>query len=75
MSNLTKQKTIKDLLENEPDVLEKFPDPSDIPIVDCIPKEEQYCIQVEDTFWAKKKRLIPDYSVMEAIDSHALKVN
>ena len=59
----------------QPDVLGHFPDPTKVPIVEFIQQKNVNYVKVEDTFWSKKKALIPSYSMLENIDNHVLKVS
>ena len=52
-----------------------FPRHQDVEVLDCTPPKKESYVRMEDTFWSKKKKLIPDYSVMEKIDAHVLKVS
>ena len=52
-----------------------FPDHKDIEVLKYTPIRKDTFIKIEDTFWSKKRKLIPDYSVMEEIDKHVLAVS
>ena len=51
-----------------------FPNHKDVEVLTCTPPRKETFIKMEDTFWPKKRQLIPDYSVMEKIDKHVLAV-
>ena len=51
-----------------------FPDHKDVEVRTCTPPRKEAFVKMEDTFWWKKRQLIPDYSVMEKIDKHVLAV-
>ena len=51
-----------------------FPDHNDVEVLNYTPIRKKTFIKMEDTFWWKKRQLIPDYSVMEKIDKHVLAV-
>ena len=51
-----------------------FPDHKDVEVLTCTPPRKETFIRMEDTFWWKKRQLIPDYSAMEEIDKHVLEV-
>ena len=51
-----------------------FPNHKDVEVLTCTPPRKETFIKMEDTFWSKKRQLIPDYSVMEKIDKHVLTV-
>lgn len=69
-----KSKQEVELYREESEDLCEFPRPESIKILDCTPVKKSMSIQIEDTFWEKKKKLIPDYSVMLKLDEHALQV-
>ena len=52
-----------------------FPDPKTVQVLKCTPPNKGKYTRMEDTFWSKKKKLVPDYSVMERIDAHVVKVS
>ena len=52
-----------------------FPDPKTVEVLKSTPPNKGKYIRMEDTFWSKKKKLVPDYSVMERIDAHVVKVS
>ena len=47
---------------------------NDVTIWGCTPPDEGGYISMEETFWSTKRKLIPDFSVMERIDAHVLSV-
>ena len=51
-----------------------FPDHNSVEALACTPSNKGRFVRMEDTFWSKKRKLIPDYSVMERIDAHVVKV-
>ena len=51
-----------------------FPDPKTVKVLKCTPPNKGRYIRMEETFWAKKRKLIPDYSVLERIDKHVVTV-
>ena len=52
-----------------------FPNHGDIEVLTCTPPRPETYVKMEDTFWSKKRQLIPDYAVMEKIDAHVLEVS
>ena len=52
-----------------------FPDHKTVEALACTPSNKGRFVRMEDTFWSKKRKLIPDYSVMERIDAHVVKVS
>ena len=47
---------------------------NDVTIWGCTPPDKGVYISMEETFWSTKRKLIPDFSVMERIDAHVLSV-
>ena len=74
-----RQFDINDLDRQSPDSVKSgdsfmFPDHEDVEVLTCTPIKNKNFVEIEDTFWLKKRKLIPDYSVMEKIDNHVLTV-
>ena len=55
--------------------LQPFPDPKTVPILLVTPPTANLFVKIEDTFWEKKKQLIPNYKVILPLDEHVRKVS
>ena len=62
-----------DLIRSTATDLQPFPNPQSVPILLITPPSNLF-MKIEDTFWEKKRQLIPNYKILLPLDEHVTKV-